>query len=84
MLFDKQTNKYLAQKHEDFSLSELINSARISNQWEDGKYVVVPKHVETTWLHWPSMYCSDSMLLSPFKVFQPLDTIFTTSTTNST
>ena len=39
-----------------FSLSQLIKSAEISNQLEDGKYVIVPKHVETAWLHWPGEF----------------------------
>ncbi|KAI6200510.1 protein of unknown function DUF23 domain-containing protein [Aphelenchoides besseyi] len=39
----------------DFSLSSLISSARIADEWEDGKYVVKPQHVETVWLHWPGL-----------------------------
>lgn len=39
----------------DFSLAALINSARIANEWEDGKYVVIPSRVHTVWLHWPGI-----------------------------
>ncbi|KAI6239639.1 protein of unknown function DUF23 domain-containing protein [Aphelenchoides fujianensis] len=39
----------------DFSLAASLGSARIANEWEDGKYVVKPQHVETVWLHWPGL-----------------------------
>ncbi|KAI1726192.1 glycosyltransferase family 92 domain-containing protein [Ditylenchus destructor] len=40
---------------DDFSLSALINSARIAREWEDPKYVVKPSYVQSVWLHWPGI-----------------------------
>uniref|UniRef100_A0A914ZH85 Glycosyltransferase family 92 protein n=1 Tax=Panagrolaimus superbus TaxID=310955 RepID=A0A914ZH85_9BILA len=40
----------------DFSLYKLIDSARIANEWEDGKSVIRPSRVQTAWIHWPSIY----------------------------
>ncbi|KAI1695700.1 glycosyltransferase family 92 domain-containing protein [Ditylenchus destructor] len=39
---------------DQFSLTHLINSARIANEWEDGKYIVNTSRVETAWLHYPA------------------------------
>jgi len=47
--------KFLGSDPDDFSLSSLINSARIATEWEDPKYVVKPSHVQTVWLHWPGI-----------------------------
>lgn len=45
----------LGKSPDDFSLSALLNSARVANEWEDPKYVVQPSRVRSVWLHWPGI-----------------------------
>lgn len=49
-------------------MSNLLNSARIANEWEDPKYVVRPERVETVWLHWPGIIKSGRMKTVPNKL----------------
>uniref|UniRef100_A0A914E6S9 Glycosyltransferase family 92 protein n=1 Tax=Acrobeloides nanus TaxID=290746 RepID=A0A914E6S9_9BILA len=46
----------------------MLNSAKISTEWEDGKYVVNTSKVETAWLHWPGITINRaSMYIVPMK-----------------
>ncbi|TMS37486.1 hypothetical protein L596_004407 [Steinernema carpocapsae] len=38
-----------------FSLSSLIDSSEIRDEWEDGKSVYNPERVFTAWIHWPGL-----------------------------
>uniref|UniRef100_A0A0N4ZBU0 Glycosyltransferase family 92 protein n=1 Tax=Parastrongyloides trichosuri TaxID=131310 RepID=A0A0N4ZBU0_PARTI len=38
---------------QNFKLDSLLDSSRVYNEWEDGKYVVNTSRVDTAWLHWP-------------------------------
>ncbi|CAD5219016.1 unnamed protein product [Bursaphelenchus okinawaensis] len=58
--YSRYNTELIASKSpQDYSLSSLINSAKIANEWEDGKYVVRPKFIETVWLHWPGIMDSN-------------------------
>lgn len=39
----------------DFSLKELLETAQVATEWEDGKSVVKTSEVQTVWLHWPAI-----------------------------
>uniref|UniRef100_A0AC35U784 Glycosyltransferase family 92 protein n=1 Tax=Rhabditophanes sp. KR3021 TaxID=114890 RepID=A0AC35U784_9BILA len=39
----------------DFSMSRLLDSSVVYNEWEDGKYVVNSSRVSSAWIHWPGI-----------------------------
>uniref|UniRef100_A0A914PUX1 Glycosyltransferase family 92 protein n=1 Tax=Panagrolaimus davidi TaxID=227884 RepID=A0A914PUX1_9BILA len=38
-----------------FSLSKLLNSVQVTDEWENGKSIVIPSKVETVWIHYPAI-----------------------------
>uniref|UniRef100_A0A1I7YA83 Glycosyltransferase family 92 protein n=1 Tax=Steinernema glaseri TaxID=37863 RepID=A0A1I7YA83_9BILA len=50
-----KTEVTTAMRPEHFSLSGLIESAEIHDEWADGKSVYNPERVFTAWIHWPGL-----------------------------
>uniref|UniRef100_A0A7E4ZYZ5 Glycosyltransferase family 92 protein n=1 Tax=Panagrellus redivivus TaxID=6233 RepID=A0A7E4ZYZ5_PANRE len=59
-----------ASSTENFDISQILSTARISREIENHKYVLIPQKAQTAWIHWPGIVDRGShMLRMPEKNF---------------